>query len=285
LKRNRDLNTDQRHQPTHIGSEHESDMIQPVILAAGKGTRMRSQAPKALFRFKDKPLIRWIIEAATRARGTKSPIVVVGHKAEDVRSELGAEFTYVEQKEITGTASAVKASLPYLEHNDHVLILSCDQPLIQSGTLEAVVSTLRRHPDALVMGVVRVEDYREWRSTLERFGRVVRDFSGSVTNIVEYKDASESQRQILEVNPTIFGVRAGWLTEAIPKITPSAVSGEHYLTDIVVIAAGEGKSIKTINLSAEEAFGINSLEDANRAGAIYDRITETACWEGVRDTT
>jgi bifunctional UDP-N-acetylglucosamine pyrophosphorylase/glucosamine-1-phosphate N-acetyltransferase len=141
------------------------------------------------------------------------------------------------KRKITGTASAVSASLPYLDFNDHVLILCGDQPLIRSETLEAVESNLRQHPDVLVMGVLHVEDYRDWRTTFERFGRVVRDVSGSVTHIVEYNDASERERKILEVNPSIFGVRASWLSKAIPKIRPSVVSGEYYLTDIVVIAA------------------------------------------------
>jgi len=246
-------------------------MIQPIILAAGKGTRMRSETAKALFRFKDKPLIRWVLDAVGRARGTKAPIIVIGHDAENVRSELGANFRYVEQKELTGTASAVKVSLPYLDHDDHALILCTDQPFVPSETLEAVESALRQDPDALVMGVVRVEDYCDWRRTFERFGRVVRDHRGSVTNIVEYNDASARERQVLEVNSGIFGARASWLSEAIPKITPSAVSGEYYLTDIVMLAVGEGKRIITIDLIAEEAFGINPLDDAHRAETIYDR--------------
>lgn len=233
---------------------------------------MRSEAPKALFCFQGKPLVRWVIEATQRSNCTKPPIIVVGHKAEDVRSELGPKLMYIEQTEITGTATAVKACLPYLDPDDHVLILNCDQPLVRSETVEAIESTLRQHPDALAMGVVRVEDYSDWRVTFERFGRVVRNRDGSVARIVEYADASESERGLLEINPSVFGIGARWLAMAIPEIAPSPVSGEYYLTDMVMLAADEGKRIVTIDLGPEEAFGINSIDDGHRAETVNERI-------------
>lgn len=240
-------------------------MLQPIILAAGKGTRMQSELPKAIYPFLGKPLLRWVTDALSGVSGAKKPIIVVGYKAEEVMREMGESFTYALQSDISGTASAVKAALPYVSPEDSVLILYTDQPFPRPESIEAMGKMLEENPDALVMGTAVVEDFNDWREAFMKFGRIVRNADGSVKNITEYKDATEGERAILEVNPGVYCAKAAWLAQAISRITPSPISGEYYLTDIVSLAEADKKTILTASLAPEEALGINSLDDAARA--------------------
>ncbi|MBV9159833.1 MAG: NTP transferase domain-containing protein [Candidatus Kaiserbacteria bacterium] len=244
-------------------------MIQPIILAAGKGTRLRATSPKALFHFMGKPLIQWVIDAVKSSRVTKEPIIVVGHQSDAVRAELGPSYTYIEQIDISGTASAVKVCLPSLSTDDVALVLYSDQPLVQASSIERIEQAQSANPDALVMGAVRVPNYDGWFEPFSKYGRIIRNGQGAVKDIVEFKDATEAELKILEVNPSVFCVDVKWLATAIERIIPSAVTNEYYLTDIVKLAAADGKRIITVDLTPAETVGINSPEDAEKAAALY----------------
>lgn len=243
-------------------------MLQPIILAAGKGTRLNSSLPKALYKVGGKPLVRSAIESVSGIEGMRAPLIVVGHQGDLVREELGDEYQCIEQTELTGTATAVKVALPHVAPTDGVLILNVDHPFFRTETVERFRDMYDKQRDALIMGTVRLKDFKSWREAFLQFGRIVRDEEGNIERNVEYKDASEAERALLEVNPALYCVNAAWLKKVIDHIIPSPISKEYYLTDILSLAFNNGTDIIGIELRPEEAVGINSPEDAARAEAV-----------------
>lgn len=239
--------------------------MQPLILAAGKGTRMRSELPKTLFSIDGMPMLGHIIGTVCEVPELAQPIVVVGYGAEDVKEYLGNTYQYAHQVELNGTGSAVAAALPLLPKEGYVLVLYGDQPFIASETLEAIVALCAVHKPTFVQSTVVLPDFDGWRSVFNSYGRIVRDSDGRIHRMVEYKNATDEERAITEVNPGLIAVEARWLHEAIPLIQPNAVNGEYYLTDLLALAREQGKRIETVGLSATEALGINSPEDAEHA--------------------
>lgn len=248
-------------------------MIHPIILAAGKGTRMKWKHPKVLYEVGGKPMLRWVLEALATARDFEKPIIVIGHKGQQVRTRLGSGYQYVVQEELTGTGSAVRACMPLLEgRTDPVLILNGDHPFIRPRSLEAISELFERERPTLTLFTTAVSNFEDWRSAFLHFGRIVRDTNGAFTRIVEYKEASQAERSIREVNPGIYCVERPWLINTLPQIKPNPTTGEYHLTDLIHIAKVAGKRILTLPLSPREALGINSQEDAARAEEFFQGI-------------
>ena len=219
-----------------------------VILAAGQGTRMRSALPKVLHPVAGKSMLAHVIDTA-RALQPRSIQVVIGHGAEQVREQLGADdLNFVLQAEQLGTGHAVAQALPQLGA-ERVLILYGDVPLIQAQTLERLLAKVCT--DQLALLTVELADPTG-------YGRIVRDAAGKVQAIVEHKDASPEQRAIREGNTGILAVPGQRLGDWLGRLSNGNAQGEYYLTDVIAMAVAEGLSVATEQASdAMEVQGAN----------------------------
>lgn len=220
-----------------------------VILAAGKGTRMRSNLPKVLHPLAGRPLLQHVLDAA-EALGASGISVVYGHGGDQVPSSFpDVPVSWVEQQERLGTGHAVQQAMPAMQEMDRVLVLYGDVPLIEAETLNRLVAD---SADAAI-GLLTM--------TLKNpsgYGRIVRDPSGSVQRIVEQKDATEAETHITEVNTGFVVADRARLDDWLSRIDNDNVQGEYYLTDIIGLAAAEGETIVTTQPEAsQEVAGIN----------------------------
>ena len=224
--------------------------LKVVILAAGKGTRMRSKLPKVLQPLAQRPLLGHVLHTANQLSPT-AIIGVIGHGAELVKARFeGQNVLWVEQVEQLGTGHAVQQAVPHLSDDDRVLILYGDVPLTSQQTLEDLLAQIDdHHPLALLtINLPNPTGY----------GRIVRDHHHAVTAIVEQKDASASQLAINEVNTGIMAVRGAQLQAWLSRLTNHNAQAEFYLTDIIAMAVADGFTVRTSSPAAEiEVLGVN----------------------------
>jgi UDP-N-acetylglucosamine diphosphorylase/glucosamine-1-phosphate N-acetyltransferase len=220
---------------------------QIIILAAGKGVRMKSNEPKALVKLKNKPLIKYILDVISSLNLPIEPIIVIGHKKERIKEVLGNSYLYAEQEKQLGTGYAV-ASAKNSVHPDHktILVLSSDQPLISKETIERLLKKHEEKKPTITIATVQVPDFEEWRSSLRHFGRIIRENNGLVEGIIEFKDATEKEKLIKELNPAVYVFDADWLWKNIGSIKNENKQGEYYLTDLVKIARDQNKKIEAV---------------------------------------
>ncbi len=238
--------------------------LQAIILAAGKGTRMKSDIPKPLIPVNGEPMLTTVLRTLADSEVAESPVIVVGAWTTAIQEHYGEQYTYAIQTEINGTGGAAAAAVPYIDVSPEaapVVILYADTPFISIDSLRALRDRVTTTDAALTMYTVTVDDYTDWREAFVAFGRVVRGADGQVEQIVEYKVASDEVRAIREVNPAVYCVKASWLASVLPRIEVNPVSGEYYLTDLVELARADGHTIDTIPLPAKESLGLNSVAD------------------------
>jgi bifunctional UDP-N-acetylglucosamine pyrophosphorylase/glucosamine-1-phosphate N-acetyltransferase len=235
-----------------------------VILAAGQGTRMKSQIPKMLHPILGRPLGWYAVKAAHTATGS-SPVVVVGHGSQAVQAEIGDQGTYVIQEKQLGTGHAVQQAEPLLRgKTDTILVTYGDMPLIRASTLSRLLTSQAGYTGPITMLTVISEDPRG-------FGRILRRADGSVQAIVEEVQATPEQLAIRELNPGVYCFDANWLWNALTRIVISP-KGEYYLTDLVGIAVNEGLPVQTIQVAdPTEMIGINTRAHLVEATAIMRR--------------
>jgi len=223
-----------------------------VVLAAGKGTRMHSSRPKVLHPLGGQPMLAHVIDSA-RTLGSDRILVVVGHGADQVEAQLAAgDIRFVEQREQLGTGHAVQQALPHLRDNAKVLILYGDVPLTRPETLSQLAETV----SAQSIGLLTV-DLPEPGA----YGRILRDDYGQVKAIVEYKDATEAQRKIREINTGIMAATAEQLRRWLPQLSNDNAQGEYYLTDIIAMARRDGLEIQVAQPEEpREVEGINNRQ-------------------------
>jgi len=237
-----------------------SDLL-AVVLAAGKGTRMKSTLPKVLHRIGGKPMVQQVLDAATKA-GAKRSVVVVGFGGESVEATLGAQAEYVVQAEQLGTGHAVMQVSSLLQDFDGtVMVLYGDTPLLRGETLAKLFAEHQRSKASATVLTACVIDPTG-------YGRVIRDDSGQVLKIVEQKDADSQERAINEINTGIYCFERVALLEALSKITCNNIQGEYYLTDVIGILAQSEVKVRAVQVEDyEETLGINSrvqLADAEK---------------------
>jgi bifunctional UDP-N-acetylglucosamine pyrophosphorylase/glucosamine-1-phosphate N-acetyltransferase len=248
---------------------NEQRTLDVLILAAGLGTRMRSNLAKVLHKLDARPLINHVCVTAT-ALAPRKIYVVIGHQGEDVRQavleELDEEHSaFVWQKEQLGTGHAVNSAREFLENEDStLLILSGDVPMIRFETLAALVQQHHAHRGrgaACTLLTVKLDDPKG-------YGRIVRDEEGLFEKIVEQKDASEEERAIREVNAGIYCFNAKKLFAALSGVQNNNAQGEYYLTDVPALMREAGEAISLYNhTDSKEVSGINNraeLADTER---------------------
>lgn len=230
-----------------------------VILAAGKGTRMESDVPKVLVPLRGRPLISYLLDSVMHV-AVKSPIIVVGYKHEQVEESLGDSYQYALQQKQRGTAHAVSAALSVISGND-VLVLYGDMPCIKPETIQQLVSSHSESGAPLTLGTVTVPDFEGWHQSFERFGRIVRSSEGNITGIKEFKDASDEEKKIREVNPAYFVFTTAWLKDNLNNVENNNAQGELYLTDLISIAQKQESTIHSVSIDPREALGANTVEE------------------------
>ncbi|WP_111657870.1 bifunctional UDP-N-acetylglucosamine diphosphorylase/glucosamine-1-phosphate N-acetyltransferase GlmU [Isoalcanivorax indicus] len=242
-----------------------------VILAAGKGTRMRSALPKVAHPLAGKPMLGHVLDAA-RALSPSRLCVVFGHGGDRVQREVpAADVTWVEQAEQLGTGHAVAQAMPHLDQ-EVVLILYGDVPLIQPHTLQAFVQRV----DARTLALMTLD-----MDDPGAYGRIVRSDAGAVQAIVEYKDASDAQKAIREINTGILACPRAFLAEALPKLSSNNAQGEYYLTDVIAMAVAAGLNIDTVQPAhAWEVDGVNDRVQLARLERIWQRQQAEALMRG-----
>jgi bifunctional UDP-N-acetylglucosamine pyrophosphorylase/glucosamine-1-phosphate N-acetyltransferase len=232
-----------------------------VILAAGQGTRMKSNLPKVLHKLLGKPMAWYALEAARQITGGK-PVMVIGHGADQVRQVLGDQAEYVLQEPQLGTGHAVMQAEQLLSgKSDLVLVTYADMPLLTRETLGRLVDVAQSHRGPVSMLTMTTKETRG-------FGRILRGPTGQVRGIVEEAQASPEQLSIQELNPGVYCFQGGWLWQALKRITLSP-KGEYYLTDLVGMAVADGHMIQTIDLEEpDEVIGINTRVHLAQAEAL-----------------
>ncbi|MDO7653670.1 MAG: bifunctional UDP-N-acetylglucosamine diphosphorylase/glucosamine-1-phosphate N-acetyltransferase GlmU [Porticoccus sp.] len=236
-----------------------------IILAAGKGTRMKSTLPKVLHRLAGKSLLQHVIDSANNVQNANM-IVVTGHGSEQVRSAASSEaseINYIEQTEQLGTAHAVQMAVPNLGSGGTSLILYGDVPLILPETILGMLSAVTDNSMSLL--TVTLGDPTG-------YGRILRDESGQVTAIVEQKDASTEQLKVTEVNTGVLALKTEQLKQWLPQINNNNAQGEYYLTDLIALARNNGVSVETKQpQSAEEVEGVNNRIQLSTLERFYQK--------------
>jgi len=250
-------------------------VITPVILAAGEGTRMRSELPKVLHPVLGRPLVWHAVHTLNQVTEVK-PIVVVGYGAETVKQVIGEAADYVYQKQRLGTGHAVMQTVEMLKgQTDYVLVSYADMPLLSRDTFNRIVETQLQHDGPITMLTNIVDDPRG-------FGRVIRDGEGNVKAIVEEVDCQPEQLEIRELNTGVYCFKADWLWGALQRI-PLSPKGEYYLTDLVGIAVSEGLNVEACAIiDPAEVIGINTRVHLAEATAFMQaRVNRQLMLDGV----
>ncbi len=251
--------------------------IRGVLLAAGKGTRMKSRLPKVLHPLLGRPMAAYPLRALHQATGEK-PVVVVGHQAEAVKAGLGPDAAdYVLQDPPLGTGHAVAQARALLEGRVDVLLVAAgDMPLLRTETFRRILEEHLSHPGtAITLLTVETDNARG-------FGRILRDERGKVVGIVEEAHATPEQKAIREVNVGVYAFDAQWLWHALERV-PLSPKGEYYLTDTVALAVADDLPVRAVTLEdPQEAIGVNTrVHLAEATAALLDRIRRNWMLAGV----
>ncbi len=226
--------------------------LKTVILAAGKGTRMKSEIPKVMHKVLDKPMISYIMEAADAANASEI-CVVIGHQSamvEEFLSKSGCSFAI--QKEQLGTGHAVMQAISFIDGSDTTLILYGDTPLLTEDTLKKLIKQHTNTNSALTFITTNLEDPTG-------YGRIVRDSSGDFLRITEHKDATDNEKEIKEINVGIYLCQTHLLLEALSLLDNNNGQGEYYLTDVLGIMRNNGHKISIACFDSYTEFeGVNS---------------------------
>ena len=252
--------------------------IGAVILAAGKGTRLRSERPKVLHEVCGRPMLACVLDAC-RAVGVRDCIVVVGY-CKDMVIEAFAEdrdITWVSQEPQLGTGHAVMVCREHIAGRfDHLLVLCGDGPLIRSETIRELLDRHLAEGSAATLATAVLDDP-------SGYGRIWRDTEGNLRGIVEHGDCTPEQRRIREVNPSYYCFKLPELLEALDQVKPDNVKNEYYITDALAILIESGhKAVAVSAVPPQDVFSINSRQDLALVNRVMrERILDRLMTDGV----
>lgn len=246
-------------------------MVKSIILAAGKGTRMKSETPKVLHTIFDKTLLGYVIDAVNNTGMADENYVIVGHQAERVEEFVNKNYSNAKcvlQSPQLGTGHAVSMALPYLkDFKGEVIILCGDTPLVTAETLKEFVEYHRANKSELTVMSAIFENPTN-------YGRIIRNSDGSLNSIVEEKDATPEQKAVKEINAGIYCLNWDKIMPAFGELKSNNAQGEYYLTDIIKWGNAQNLSVNAYILkNNEEIFGINSKSNLAEATRFMNKRT------------
>ncbi len=241
---------------------------QILILAGGKGTRMGTSGPKVLIPIHGKPVINYLLEQAAQVPDSGVPVIVVGYEHEQVEQALGSEYVYVMQEEQLGTGHAVQVAQDVITA-DHLLVLPGDTPFIKSSSMLELIKLHEQTGGPITMFTTTVPNYEGVYEHFLHYGRIIREGPHKmIAKITEYKDATEEEKQICEVNLSIYIFNTIWLWPSLKRINNHNAQEEYYLTDLVELAIKDGFTVQSLPIEPGEVFGINTPEHLDHAHRI-----------------
>jgi len=237
-----------------------------VILAAGKGSRMGADVPKALVPVAGRPMIDYLLDSIKNSGLEEKPIVVIGHDMEKMQAYLSGRCEFAIQAEQLGTGHALKCSLPNLETADRVIVLYGDHAFVSAETIRELSEKCQACLSPVMLMTLDVGDFEDWRKTFYDFGRIARNTAGEVERIVERKDSTNAEKLITEVNPGYYCFSVEWVKKNIDKLENKNAQGEFYLTDLISLAMSQGHRVETLTVTNPlEGIGVNSPEQLKLA--------------------
>lgn len=243
-------------------------MTQIVILAAGKGTRMNSDLPKALVPLKDKPMIKYLLDSVIESNIDPLPIVIVSPDNKEIISKELKDYKvqYAVQDKQLGTGHAVSGVKELIKpETENIIVLYCDHPFLKTESLQkCAASTI----ETVTVMTTNLVDFEDWRHNFYHWGRFVHNDKNEIERIVEFKDATPEERLITEVNPGFMAFNSSWLWHNIALLSNNNSQHEYYLTSLPGIAFNEGYKIPSILIEPHEAMGINSQEELKIAESL-----------------
>jgi UDP-N-acetylglucosamine diphosphorylase/glucosamine-1-phosphate N-acetyltransferase len=249
--------------------------LSSIVLAAGKGTRMKSDLPKVMHPAAGQPMVKWVVKAS-RDAGAKDVVLVVGHMAELVSEAFRSDTPachFVTQNPQLGTGHAVDQARPLFAAGtlgEHCFVLCGDGPLIRPETLRKL---LDRHLTAGASASLATSVVADATG----YGRIERDAHGRFRRIVEQKDATDAQRAIREINPSYYLFRTRDLFDALTRVTNQNASGEYYITDVFELLLKDGKRVEVVDaVPPEDVLSVNTPEQLAEVDAILRRRLDTA---------
>lgn len=238
--------------------------LKAVILAAGKGTRMKSDLPKVVHRVCGKCMVEYAISAAKEA-GADDVCLVVGYKSDIVKENVTSDVKYVMQTQQLGTGHAVKCAKDFIDDEGETLILFGDTPLITGKTLKALVDFHRENNNGVTVLSAKVDNP-------SGYGRIIRDENKNFIKSVEHKDANEQELLSKEVNSGMYIFNSKELKEALDKLNTNNAQGEYYLPDTLTIIKNKGYKVDAFMLeNPEDITGVNDKEQLAQAEEIMKR--------------
>jgi bifunctional UDP-N-acetylglucosamine pyrophosphorylase/glucosamine-1-phosphate N-acetyltransferase len=250
--------------------------VTAVLLAAGQGTRMKSDVPKVLHPLCGKPML-WHVLEALKSVTTEKPVVIVGHGAEEVKNYVGDSAECILQEPQLGTGHAAMQAESLLKgKRDYVIVTYADMPLLRGETFQRLLETQRLNPGPFSLLTVIADDPRG-------FGRIVRKADGTVEAIVEEYVATPEQREIKELNVGAYCFKSEWLWDALHRIEKNPKKGEYYLTDVVELAVKDNLPVQAVlHDDFIETIGINTRVHLSEAEvALRARINREHMLNGV----
>ena len=243
-----------------------------VVLAAGKGTRMKSDLPKVLCEVCDRPLVAYVLDSLREA-GVGRIYVVVGYKSDLVREALQDydNLEFVEQTQQLGTGHAVMVCREQIDDFDGpAFVVAGDSPMLQANTLRKLIDEYQGSNTVCLLGTLIHEDP-------EGLGRIVRDDQGKFTGIVEHKDCTDEQRQIREVNMSTYLIDCRQMFSALDDVNQDNSQGEYYITDVPGILIGRGEDVRAEPvLQPCEALSVNTVEQLQIVEDEMRRMAQSA---------
>ncbi len=233
-----------------------------LILAAGKGTRMKSEMPKVLTPLAGKSLIEHVLGAVKSSGLDPKPTIIVGHGADQVKAHLkDHDVHFVEQHQQLGTGHAVAVCEHAVDPNEDVIIVYGDHPAVRPSTLKRLAEMLQYSRGPIAMVTYRIPHFGIHEGQFSRYGRILRDEDENICAIREAKDASDTELDVKEINPGYYAFHGPWLWQNIKRLSKANAQGEYYLTELIELAIKQGEILDTmIGDDLVEAMGVNTPE-------------------------